>query len=126
MILFTTLDDEHTTVRFPYDERAVQIIKSVPVHRWDPATKTWTTETSWVQLLAKRFHDTGFPVAVDGDLWAPPDMKTLRPPMQALFDALPAHLRKPAYLALSRVLHPDAGGDQELMKQLNNAMETRQ
>ena len=97
MILFTTVDDELTTVRFRYDPDAVEIMKSVPVHRWDPVHKQWTTESSWVELLAKRFHDRGYTVAIDGELWAPPDPKALAPPMVALFDALPAHLRGPAY-----------------------------
>lgn len=126
MILFTTLDDEQTTVRFRYDPDAVEIMKSVPVHRWDPVRKHWTTESSWVELLAKRFHDRGHQVAIDGQLWAPPNMKTLAPPITALFDALPAHLRSPAYKALSKILHPDAGGDLELMKQLNNVMDRKQ
>jgi hypothetical protein len=123
VILFTTLDDDYSTVRFRYDETCIEIIKSVPVHRWDRDRKLWTTETSWVQLLAKRFHDKGFQVAIDNELWKPPDMKALSPPLQALFDVLPAHLRRPAYKALSKVLHPDAGGDTELMKQLNQANE---
>jgi hypothetical protein len=125
VILFTTLDDDYSTVEFLYDPRAVEIMKSVPVHRWDAAHKLWTTESSWVHLLAKRFHDKGFPVAIDEELWTPPDPKKLSAPMLALFDALPAHLRGPAYRALSKVLHPDAGGDTELMKQLNQAVEDR-
>jgi hypothetical protein len=125
VILFTTGDDEQSTVRFRYDPVAVEIMKSVPVHRWDPQAKQWTTETSWVQLLAKRFHEKGYQVAVDGELWAPPNLRTLAPPILALFDVLPAHLRAPAFKALAKILHPDAGGDTELMKQLNKAMESR-
>lgn len=123
MILFTTVDADDTTVRFRYDPQAVQIVKSVPVHRWDPQAKEWTVETSWVELLAKRFYDKGYLVSVDGELWAPPDPKLIAPPLLALFDVLPARLRAPAYRALSKVLHPDAGGDVELMKQLNQANE---
>ena len=79
MILFTTSPDDpdYTTVRFQYDEVALAIIKSVPVHRWDPSHKKWTVETSWVQLLAKRFADKGYSVAIDDELWAPPDMAAL-------------------------------------------------
>lgn len=39
----------------------------------------------------------------------------------ALFRELPAPLREPTYKALARVLHPDVGGDAELMKRLNSA-----
>jgi hypothetical protein len=121
VILITTVDDDRATVRFAYDPTAVAIMKSVPVHRWDPVHKQWTTETGWVELLAKRFHDKRFLVSVDGELWTPPDPAKFAPPILALFDALPARLRNPAYKALSKVLHPDAGGDTELMKQLNEA-----
>jgi hypothetical protein len=125
VILITTLDDDYSTVTFRYDPRAVEIMKSVPVHRWNGQDKEWTTETSWVQLLAKRFHDNGYSVAVDGDLWSPPDIKALSSPILSLFDALPAHLKQPVYRALSKVLHPDVGGDTELMKELNKAIERR-
>jgi hypothetical protein len=126
MILFTTLPDgDHSTCRFAYDETCLKIIKSAPVHRWDRDTKTWTTETAWVELLCKRFTDAGFAVAVDGELWTPPDPKTLAAPIQGLFDALPARLRPLVFKALARILHPDAGGDLELMKQLNKVNDGR-
>ena len=38
-----------------------------------------------------------------------------------LFVVLPEHLRAPAHKALSRVLHPDTGGDHECMVALGNA-----
>jgi hypothetical protein len=121
MILITSLDDEYSTVRFNYDPEAVEIMKSVPVHRWSREDKRWTTEASWVELLAKRFTEKGYAVAIDGEVWRPPDPKVLAPPLEAFFRALPAHLRGPAYKALVRVLHPDTGGDNEWMKQLNKA-----
>ena len=79
MILFTTSPDDpdYTTVRFQYDEVALAIIKSVPVHRWDPSHKRWTVETSSVQLLAKRFADKGYSVAIDDELW--PRLRTWPP-----------------------------------------------
>jgi hypothetical protein len=123
VILFTTVDDDYSTCRFAYDEACLKIIKSAPVHRWDRDTKTWTTETAWVELLAKRFTDAGFTVAVDGELWTPPDPKALAPPIQSLFDALPTRLRPLVFKALAKILHPDAGGDLELMKQLNKVNE---
>jgi hypothetical protein len=121
VILITTLDDESASVRFNYDAELVRIMKSVPVHRWDSEQKQWTTESSWVELLAKRFTEKGFSVAIDGELWRPPDPKVLAPPLEAFFKALPVHLRVPAYKALVRVLHPDTGGDNEWMQQLNKA-----
>jgi hypothetical protein len=124
VILFTTSteDDEYTIVEFRYDPRAVEIMKSVPVHRWSRLDKQWTTETTWVELLCKRFTDAGYLCAVDGELWTPPDPKAFAEPLQALFDALPARLRTPAFRALSKVLHPDTGGDDQWMKQLLKAI----
>jgi hypothetical protein len=127
VILITTLPETdagaYSTVRFPYDEDCVAIMKTIPVHRWNGRAKEWTTETSWVELLAKRFCDRGFDVAIDGELWYLPDPKAFAEPLQALFDALPARLRTPAFRALSKVLHPDTGGDTEWMKQLNKAID---
>jgi hypothetical protein len=123
VILFTTVSDDETEVRFAFDETALAIIKSVPVHRWHPDDKYWATETSWVQLLAKRFVDKGFDVCIDGELWSPPDPKAIGSPLQALLEALPAHLRRPVYLALAKALHPDQGGSNEWMGDLNAAME---
>jgi hypothetical protein len=123
VILFLTSaeDDGYATVRFPYDPEAVEIIKSAPVHRWSPRDKQWTTETAWVELLAKRFHDQGYDVAVDGELWAPPDPAALVDPLRALFEALPPRLRPAAFKALSKILHPDTGGDNAWMRQLIEA-----
>ncbi len=119
-------DGEYATVAFAYDPRAVEIIKAVPVHRWDPDAKRWTTETSWVQLLARRYTDQGYTVEIDGDLWRPENPAAVTgPALPALFDQLPDRLRSPVYKALARVLHPDAGGDTALMQQLNQANQRR-
>jgi hypothetical protein len=123
MILFTTLDDDYSEARFPYNEEALKVIKSAPVHRWDASRKVWTVETSWVQLLAERFRRGGFDVAIDGEIWTgPPKPEVVGSPLAALLEALPANLRRPTYLALCRVLHPDAGGDTKWMQELNKAM----
>jgi hypothetical protein len=126
VILIETLDGDYSTIRFRYDPRAVEIMKSVPVHRWNPADKYWTTETSWVQLLAKKFYDAGYPVQIDSELWEPgSSVAGTSKPIVALFAVLPIRLRVPVFRALTKVLHPDMGGDVELMKQLNQAMENR-
>ena len=122
MIRITT-DGYHSTVTFPYDAEAVAIIKTIPVHRWDPKTKTWTTETSWVRLLATRLHAQGFDIAIDGVPFTPDPPKPLGLPFDALFAILPERLRLPVFRALSKVLHPDHGGDTALMQQLNRAKE---
>lgn len=122
MISFKTIDDDYTEVKFPSNEEALKVVKSAPVHRWDPDRKVWTVETSWVELLCKRFTEKGFDCSINGKLWSPPDVKVLSSPIGALFQALPDHLRRPVYLALAKTLHPDAGGDKTLMQELNKAM----
>jgi hypothetical protein len=115
------------TVRFArYDAQAVAIIKSTPLHRWDKERKTWTVDMESVPLLAQTFETAGFLVAVDGVPWAErstPKAETFASPLVALFGVLPSHMRKPTYRALSKVFHPDAGGDTKLMQQLNDALE---
>lgn len=44
---------------------------------------------------------------------------------RTLFDALPTTLHDKAYRALAKVLHPDTGGDAELMKALNAERDRR-
>ena len=123
MIIFTTFDrwDDVVSVRFVYDPRAVSIMKTAPFHRWDPDVKCWYTDIDCVDALASTFTRHGYTCVIDGEEWSPVDSKKLTQPLQVLFDALPAHLRAPVYRALSRALHPDAGGDVEWMKQLNVA-----
>lgn len=50
----------------------------------------------------------------DADGWA-----------EALFAALPEHLHTRAFRSLSRLLHPDHGGDAKLMRDLNDAHRTQ-
>ncbi len=77
MISFKTIDDDYTEVKFPSNEEALKVVKSAPVHRWDPDRKVWTVETSWVELLCKRFTEKGFDCSINGKLWSPPDVKVL-------------------------------------------------
>lgn len=48
-----------------------------------------------------------------------------QPWAKALFDALPSALHDRAYRALAKVLHPDTGGDAEMMKALNAERDRR-
>jgi hypothetical protein len=112
-------------VRFPYNDEAVAIMHSIPGRRWEPAGRFWIIRLDTIRLAATRFHAAGFDVTIDGIPWEPTTGLTQPPhaPLVALFRFLPERLRQPAYRALSRVLHPDTGGDDELMKALNRAME---
>ena len=123
-------EGHYAKIAFPYDAEAVAIIKGIPVHRWDKASKTWTTETSWVRLLATRMHARGFEIEINGEIFTPerPKAKAMSSsPFTALFSALPDRLKRPVFKALARVLHPDvAGADTTaLMQQLNKEMDHR-
>lgn len=120
------------SVAFPYDEEGVDIIRSIPGRRWDSTARYWTVPEDEVRLTATRFHAAGFDVLIDGEMFTPRTSASPRrtnplgDPMLAFFRVLPVALRQPAYRALARVLHPDAGGDTALMQQLNRAnKETR-
>ncbi len=119
-----------TVVTFPYDEQAVTIIRTIPGRHWNAELKQWLIATDRARLAAKRFHDAGFTVTIDGRAYEStpppsPTSATAKPPLVALFNVLPDRLRQPVYKALSKVLHPDVGGDTALMQQLNRAVEEK-
>lgn len=91
--------------------------------RWDPDLKTWFCIADAVEELAAQLRAAGYQVVVrdaagtghtsrrsDPDTWA-----------DAMYAALGKPLADKAHRALSRVLHPDHGGDLEQMKALNAA-----
>lgn len=121
MIRVTTTGSK-ATVAFAYDEKIIAIVKGMPGRRWDPGAKHWTVDARDARALASQLARAGYVVSLDGKLVESGSAGALTgDPLEALFRQLPVHLREPVYRALSRVLHPDLGGDAELMKQLNNA-----
>lgn len=116
MIVVTRVKDK-LRISAPYEAR--ELIKQIPGRKWDPALKLWTcpaTSESVARIVLGQW-----PGGVHWDTTPskPPTPLTDWP--GAMFAALPSGLRKPAYRALSRVLHPDTGGDTEQMQLLNNA-----
>lgn len=122
MIVITTAGPM-ATVAFPYDPKATAIVKEMPGRRWDPDERCWWIRAGLVSLTARAFHDAAYRVSVDGQPYTPPaNSSSTAPgsPIKALFCTLPEHLRQPTYKALSKVLHPDTGGDCRLMQELND------
>lgn len=91
--------------------------------RWDPDEKLWFCIADAVDELAAELRAAGYQVVVrdapgtghtsrrsDTDTWA-----------DRMFTELGRPLADKAHRALSRVLHPDHGGDLEQMKALNAA-----
>lgn len=120
----TSANGGPASVRFGYDEALVEIMRGVPDRKWDATHKRWLVPDYCVVGLAEQFAVEGESVVIDGELYeryvhagASSDG-----PFGPLFDALPASLVQPVYRALIKVLHPDVGGDSELMKELNRVV----
>lgn len=116
--------DEGCRVFAPYG--AKDDIKLIPGRRFDPARKCWVVpahraneardairsyvdDIETVDLRSRRRTRRARPAGGDG--------------FDALFRALPPRLRKPAYRALAKVLHPDTGGDTAATQALTTAWE---
>lgn len=117
-------------VSFKYDAEVVGIVKMIPSKVWVADGKYWTIFASHVPVLANMLVSKGHVVSVDGERWEGPQAKTgpFEPfvkdasnPFKAFFAGIPEEYRGAAYKALSRVFHPDAGGDVVLMQKLNEA-----
>jgi hypothetical protein len=124
-VIRITTHGHEARVEFPYDDEARLIIRSIPGRTWDPERRCWTIERGDVDLAARRFSDAGFGVTVDGKPWTSPSWPRSMngSAVDAFYAALPATLREAVYKALVRVLHPDAGGDTRLMRELNASRE---
>lgn len=91
--------------------------------RWDPVSKLWFVQAHAVPDLAAELRADGWIVVIrdapnTGHSSRPSDTTTWA---DAMFTALGRSLGMKAHRALSRVLHPDHGGDLEQMKALNAA-----
>lgn len=124
MIRIDSDTGQRTTVRFPYDAEAVEIIRTIPGRRWNPQLKQWTIPADEATLAASRFRRAGFSVVLNGVAFddRPRAVVTgFDQMLVGILHGIPERLRQPTYRALSRVWHPDAGGDTVLMQSLNQA-----
>lgn len=112
-------------VSFKYDAEAVSIVKLIPSKVWNADGKYWTIYASHVPVLANMLTARGHEVSVNGNRWvrtdAAPPPRDSENPFTDFFAGLPEEYRVRAYKALTRVFHPDTGGDLVLMKKLNEA-----
>lgn len=117
-------------VSFKYDAEVVSIVKTIPSRAWVADGKYWTIFASHIPVLANMLVSKGHIVSVNGDRWEGPKAKTgpFEPfvkdtsnPFTSFFAGIPEAYRVKAYKALTRVFHPDTGGDEALMKKLNEA-----
>lgn len=100
---------------------AKDIIRGMPTRRWDKERRCWVIPVDDAAALRGRLEWEGFTVQVHSN-WRPePRTTTVVNWADSLFQALPEALAEKAFKALTRVLHPDTGGDTALMQQLNGA-----
>jgi hypothetical protein len=120
-VRFTPGLDGHV-VAFAYHPAAVGLIKqTVPgyARSWGPHRRVWIVDPAWAHILADTLRCYGHTVvgldaprqthAGDAD-WA-----------RALFRRVGPSRAGPVFRSLSRILHPDAGGDTQLQRELNAA-----
>lgn len=117
-------------VQSPFE--AKDIIKEVPFqHRkWNADQKVWEINVEfWISFLMDKLKRSGFqvilvdPANLMGN-YEPPKQKRGALPhgwADVMFGNTDRALHAPLYKALTRVLHPDFGGDEEQMKDLNAA-----
>lgn len=110
-------------ISFKYDAEVVGIVKSIPSKVWDPNGKYWTIRSSHVPVLANMLVDRGHTVSVDGIRWMAPEPERPKSsggnPFEDLMNGIPEKYRMATYKALTKVFHPDTGGDLDLMQKLN-------
>jgi hypothetical protein len=130
-ILFTRHGTSYS-VRFRYDPTIIELIKTaVPsnARSWNSAAKEWTVRASHAEQLAQALRATGHQVVgLEPPRTDPPPRADTRIPDTAqwariLFRRVGPNRRDPVFRALTKVLHPDVGGDHSLMQELNQARE---
>lgn len=137
-------------VHSPYDPTRVEVIKTIPGRFWEKAGHFWTVPSGEVPALKAALEAFGDHVQIIGAAPTAPsaaetdaiitrlerDKQRLQQEIIRLKNAQAASTQNwaeqllgrlgveqgdKAFKALSRVLHPDVGGDTVLMQQLNAA-----
>jgi hypothetical protein len=105
-----------------YDERLVDVIRSIPGRQWDAEARVWRFPPQYANGLVQRLRQLGHVVDVD-DLRPKPKVPEPSNPFTALLNLLPPDRRADAIRQLRKITHPDAGGSHELSLMLNAAVE---
>jgi hypothetical protein len=135
MIATLVTADNKMTIDTPYKAEFVSDLKAqIPARgrKWDPATKLWIIEPNYHSLalrLAKHHYNKVILKDTHGyhsDETPEPKKPRDADWAAAMFAAVPEQLHQPLYRAISKVLHPDIGGDPENMKTLTRAYDKRE
>jgi hypothetical protein len=126
----------YVLIHSPYDPIIVQVIKTYSDsydREWIADSKLWKIKSpDCADYIKRGLIGYGYTVRIIDPrelIWpratripTPPPGSQEKPDWaDAMFKAIPQKLHNKAYAALLKVLHPDAGGDNETMKQLNTA-----
>jgi len=109
------------SLSFVYNPELVEELKdSIPgeFRRWDPVEKRWLFSPLYlddVEAICRHYFS---PESISMDATGEISSSEL---FVQLFDLLRGEERERVYRTLAMALHPDRGGNTELMKQLNNA-----
>jgi len=119
----------HVAISFPFDRSLVDRFKiDVPAYArsYVPETKTWLFESAYaaraVHLLTERFPDAHIENAPGPHLATVSDHDSEYLTLFVI-PAAPPEVVKAAYRALSKLYHPDKGGDVTVMQRINEAYE---
>lgn len=113
-------------VAFRYDAGLVDLIKTVPgyARTYDPTTRQWHIDSYEARQLAAAMQGLGHTVVgLEQPRHEPPKRAAISESdwARALFRRLGSTRSDAAYRALSKVCHPDIGGDTALQRELNTA-----
>lgn len=116
----------------PYELR--EVVKSFPGRRWDPEGKCWIVARAQVWELADALRVAGtrpYITEPNGQPYGHGDGARSEPrrPREdwavLLLDTVGPDRAERVFKALSKVLHPDVGGDHQLMRELVAARDRR-
>ncbi len=128
--ILRTADGRSYEVRFPFDRDVVEGIKQlVPAHsrRFDPDEKCWYVAPAFRDVVYELLADTFLEVETDSErtsTYTPPTNTTPATSYTVLhlLPSAPVEVAEAAYRTLSRLHHPDHGGDTAKMQALNEAI----
>mgnify|MGYP001609834074 CR=1 FL=1 len=114
-------------VYFDYDPDLIEDLKdTIPkrARRWDPEDRCWlilpSQKRALTHLLAEHGHTVkSFERNAPAGGTPRPSPSPNFDPIEALLREIPTEMRAKVYRQLAIALHPDNGGDTELMKRLN-------
>ncbi len=115
-------------VTFPYDPDVVTGIKElVPPHSraYDPDAKCWYVSSAYRDIVHELLEAVFIDVETDPErTYTPPTRTTPRTEYHVLHlqPSAPPELVEAAYRTLTKLYHPDRGGDTETMAAINAAV----